>query len=72
MTRVTTMRKIAGDAEELVIAEFSNMRPDEEIDAWGMARAVHVEPLLAEQVLNQLVQEGLAVKEGNWYSMNIE
>jgi hypothetical protein len=58
--------------EEKVLAEFSHMRPDEEIDAWGMSRATGVEPLAAEQFLNQLVQEGLAVKEGNWYSMNIQ
>jgi DNA-binding transcriptional regulator YhcF (GntR family) len=60
------------DSEEKVLAEFSHMRPDEEIDAWGMSRATGVEPLTAERVLNQLVQEGLAVKEGNWYSMNIQ
>jgi DNA-binding transcriptional regulator YhcF (GntR family) len=60
------------DSEEKVLAEFSKMRPDEEIDAWGMARATGVEPLTAEHVLNQLVQEGIAVKEGNWYSMNLE
>jgi len=66
-----TTRKIAEDSEERVLAEFSHMRPDEEIDAWGMSRATGVEPLTAERVLNQLVQEGMAVKEGNWYSMNI-
>jgi hypothetical protein len=60
------------DADQKVRTEFSKMNPNEEVDAWGMARLVSVEPLRAEQVLNQLVQEGVANKEGNWYSLKIE
>jgi hypothetical protein len=57
------------NSKERVRAEFSKMRSDESIDAWGMARMTGVEPLTAERELNQLVQEGLALKEGNWYSL---
>lgn len=60
------------DTDQKVRAEFGKMDPNEEVDAWGMARLVSVEPLRAEQVLNQLVQEGIANKNGNWYSIKVE
>jgi uncharacterized membrane protein (UPF0127 family) len=51
----------------LGVAYFSKMQLGEEIDAYGLAQAVHIEPITAEQVLNKLVGVGLAYKDGKWY-----
>ena len=54
-------------SEARVRAEFSRLKATEEIDAWGMSRAARTVPLTAERVLKQLVKEGRAVRDGNWY-----
>ena len=47
---------------------LSNMRPDTEIDSWGMARAVKIEPLAAEYALERAQKAGLAVtSDGRWF-----
>lgn len=56
------------DAPYKVKAILSKMRPGEEIDAWGMSREIHIEPIRAEQLLNQFVEEGLVTKDGNWFA----
>lgn len=43
------------------------MRPGQEIDAWGLARATGLAPHQAEDELNRLVAEGRAYRDGNWY-----
>lgn len=52
---------------EKVRARFTWVKPNQQIDAWGMARSTGVDPLVCERVLDDLVREGEAVKEGSWY-----
>lgn len=54
--------------EQKIRAEFSRMKDKESIDAWGMSRATGVSPLEAERLLDMMVLEGTARKEGVWYS----
>ena len=56
----------------LVEAYISKMSPNSEIDAYGVARAQHVEPISAEQELNKLVGEGVLQQDGIWYRLNME
>ncbi len=54
--------------DEKVRAYLSNMRPDTEIDSWGMARAVKIEPLAADYALERAQKAGLAVTgDGRWF-----
>ncbi len=54
-------------SRQSVIAFISKMRSGEEIDADGLARSQHIEPITAEQEMNKLVEEGALIKEGKWY-----
>ena len=55
--------------DEIVRADFSRMKPNEEVDAWGMATETGLggSGLAVERVLNKLVEEGIAYKDGKWY-----
>ena len=50
-----------------VKASLSRFKEGEEINAWGMAREVNCEGLAANQALDQLVEEGYALRNGNYY-----
>ena len=51
-----------------VRAYLSNMRPDTEIDGWGMARALKIEPIAASHALERAQKAGLAVtSDGRWF-----
>ena len=51
-----------------VRAYLSNMRPGTEIDGWGMARALKVEPIAASHALERAQKVGLAVTDdGRWF-----
>ena len=54
--------------DEKVRTYLSNMRPDTEIDSWGMARAVKIEPLAADYALERAQKAGFAVtSDGRWF-----
>lgn len=55
---------------ELVQAYLSKMPIEEEVDAWGMARATGIEPISANIALDRMVTGGLLVRRGSWYSKN--
>ena len=57
-------------SDELVQAYLSKMPQDEEIDAWGMARAIGIEPVSANIALDRMVTGRLLVRRGSWYSKN--
>ena len=51
-----------------VRAYLSNMRPGAEIDGWGMARTLKIEPIAASHALERAQKAGLAVTEdGRWF-----
>ena len=51
-----------------VRAYLSNMRPGAEIDGWGMARALKIEPIAASHALERAVKAGHAVTDdGRWF-----
>jgi len=56
------------DHKERVERVLSKMTDAESINAWDMGREAGIEPLTAEHILDRLVQEGLADKDGVWYS----
>lgn len=56
------------EAERRILAEFSRMRGNEEIDPAGMERAVGVPSFLAQRFLAKLEKAGLAKRDGNWFS----
>ncbi len=53
---------------ELVKAYFSKMSRNEQIDSWGIARSLSIEPISANMALDRLVSAGIAIREGSWYS----
>ena len=64
--RVT--RNPSARADRSAKAYLSRLRGNEEIDAWGLARAVSdLSPIRAEQILNELVRKGELYQAGNWY-----
>ena len=55
-------------ADAKVRAYLSNMRSDAEIDGWGMARALKIEPIAASHALERAQKAGLAVtSDGRWF-----
>ena len=51
-----------------VRAYLSNMRPGTEIDGWGMARALKIEPIAASHALERAQKTGIAVTDdGRWF-----
>ena len=51
-----------------VRAYLSNMQPGTEIDGWGMARALKIEPIAASHALERAQKDGLAVtSDGRWF-----
>ena len=57
------------DIDAQVRAYLSNMRPDAEVDAYGVARALKVDPLGADYALQRAQKAGLAVSsDGRWFS----
>ena len=54
---------------ELVKAYFSKMSENEQIDSWGLARSLGIEPMSVNIALDKLVDDGFAIREGNWYSL---
>src|SRR5680860_383276 len=51
-----------------VRAYLSNMRPGTEVDGWGMARALKIEPIAASHALERAQKAGLAVtSDGRWF-----
>ena len=52
---------------DLALASLSRCIDGSEIDAWGLAREQQMEPLSADYALQQVVKEGKAYKDGNWY-----
>ena len=54
--------------DEKVRVYLSKMRQDTEIDGWGMARALKIEPIAASHALERAVKAGLAVtSDGRWF-----
>jgi hypothetical protein len=54
--------------DERVRAYLSNMRPGSEIDGWGLARALKIEPIAASYALARAEKAGLAVTgDGQWF-----
>ena len=54
--------------DDKVRVYLSKMRPDTEIDSWGIARAVKIDPLAAEYALERAQKAGLAVtSDGRWF-----
>ena len=55
-------------ADARVRAYLSNMRPGTEIDGWGVARALKIEPIAASHALERAAKAGLAVtRDGRWF-----
>jgi len=62
-------RNPGADATRDARAYFSRMHHSEEINPWGLSRAVPgLTPIMAEQVLDKLVREGKAYCVGSWYT----
>ena len=55
-------------ADAKVRAYLSNMRPGQEIDGWGMACALKIEPIAASHALERAQKAGQAVtSDGRWF-----
>src|SRR5947208_1621589 len=56
------------DIDARVRAYLSRMRPGTEVDAHGIARALHVDPLVANYALERAAKAGFAVTDdGKWF-----
>jgi hypothetical protein len=58
--------------KQYVEAYVSKMPLTSEIDAYGIAREQHIEPISAEQELDKLADQGILLKDGSWYRLNVE